>query len=251
MLSKMAFFQKKKPKISIDLKAPAHVAIIMDGNNRWAKSRKLPLQIGHKKGTENIEKISDACIEIGIKYLTIYAFSSENWDRPKEEVDYLMKLLDEYLEKEIESLMKKNVRIVISGDLERLSDKTKERITIIENKTKNNNALTLNVAFSYGGRQEIISAVKKIALAVNEKKISVDDITQELIAQNLYQPSIPDPDLLIRTAGDFRISNFLLWQSAYTELYFTEIFWPDFSKKDLQNAIINFNKRERRYGKRS
>lgn len=251
MLSKMAFFQKKKPKISIDLKAPAHVAIIMDGNNRWAKSRKLPLQIGHKKGTENIEKISDACIEIGIKYLTIYAFSSENWDRPKEEVDYLMKLLDEYLEKEIESLMKKNVRIVISGDLERLSDKTKERITIIENKTKNNNALTLNVAFSYGGRQEIISAVKKIALAVNEKKISVNDITQELIAQNLYQPSIPDPDLLIRTAGDLRISNFLLWQSAYTELYFTEIFWPDFSKKDLQNAIINFNKRERRYGKRS
>ena len=251
MLSKMAFFKKKKPENPFDLKAPAHVAIIMDGNNRWAKSRKLPLQIGHKKGTENIEKISDACIEIGVKYLTIYAFSSENWDRPKEEVSYLMKLLDEYLEKEIESLMKKNVRIVISGDLTRLSDKTKEHIVTIENKTKNNNALTLNVAFSYGGRQEIVDAVKKIALAVSEKKISVGDVTPELIAQNLYQPEIPDPDLLIRTAGDLRISNFLLWQSAYTELYFTETFWPDFSKKDLQNAIINFNKRERRYGKRS
>ncbi len=251
MLSKMVFFKKDKLENTAELKAPMHIAIIMDGNNRWAKSRKLPLQIGHKKGAENIEKISDACIKIGIKYLTIYAFSSENWDRPKEEVSYLMKLLDEYLEKEIESLMKKNVRIVISGDLTRLSDKTKERIATIENKTKNNNALTLNVAFSYGGRQEIVDAVKKIALAVNEKKISVDDVTQELIAQNLYQPSIPDPDLLIRTAGDFRISNFLLWQSAYTELYFTEIFWPDFSKKDLLNAIINFNKRERRYGKRS
>lgn len=246
----MSFFKKKKPEQSANLKIPLHVAIIMDGNYRWAKSRKLPLQMGHKKGTDNIEKISDACIDFGIKYLTIYAFSSENWDRPKEEVNYLMNLLDEYLEKEISSLMKKNVRIVISGDLTRLTEKIKSRIAQIEFQTKNNKALTLNVAFSYGGRQEIVDAVKKIALEVRENKISLDEITRETIARNLYQPSIPDPDLLIRTAGDLRISNFLLWQSAYTELYFTDIFWPDFSKKDLQNAIINFNKRERRYGKR-
>ena len=246
----MVFFRKKKSEQAANIKVPAHIAIIMDGNNRWAKSRKLPLQIGHKKGTDNIEKISDACIEIGVKYLTIYAFSSENWDRPKEEVSYLLKLLDEYLEKETESLMRKNVRIVISGDLARLSEKTKQRIVLIENETKNNDALTLNVAFSYGGRQEIADAVKKIAHKVSDKKINPDEITPELISHNLYQPSIPDPDLLIRTGGDLRISNFLLWQVAYTELYFTEIFWPSFSKKDLQNAIINFNKRERRYGKR-
>ena len=245
----MVFFRKKPDKLA-DLKVPAHVAIIMDGNYRWAKSRKLPLQIGHKKGTDNIEKVSDACIEIGIKYLTIYAFSSENWDRPKEEVAYLMKLLDEYLEKETASLMKKNVRIVISGDLTRLAQKTKDLIIKLEKQTQNNTALTLNVAFSYGGRQEIVDAVKKIALEVSANKLSVNEISQELIARNLYQPAIPDPDLLIRTAGDLRISNFLLWQSAYTELYFTETFWPDFAKKDLQNAIINFNKRERRYGKR-
>lgn len=246
----MAFFRKSKAILPADIKIPSHVAIIMDGNYRWAKARKLPIQVGHKKGTDNIEKVSDACIDLGVKYLTIYAFSSENWDRPQEEVSYLMNLLDEYLEKETESLMKKNVRIVISGDLTRLAEKTKQRITTIENQTKNNTALTLNVAFSYGGRQEIVDAVKKIVVEVKENKSSVDEITQDSIVRNLYQPQIPDPDLLIRTAGDLRISNFLLWQSAYTELYFTEIFWPDFAKKDLQNAIINFNKRERRYGKR-
>ena len=246
----MEFFKKNKSSASFDFKAPAHIAIIMDGNYRWAKSRNLPLQVGHKKGTDNIEKISDACIEIGIKYLTIYAFSSENWSRPKDEVSYLMNLLDEYLENQTESLMKKNVRILISGDLTRLSQKTKNRIAVIENETKNNKALTLNVAFSYGGRQEIVDAVKKIILENSKNNFDPSEINQELIAQNLYQPSIPDPDLLIRTGGDLRISNFLLWQSAYTELYFTDIFWPSFSKKDLENAIINFNKRERRYGKR-
>lgn len=245
----MAIF-KKKPSEVIDGKVPSHIAIIMDGNSRWAKSYKLPLQVGHKKGTENIEKISDACIEFGVKYLTIYAFSSENWERPKEEVSYLMNLLDEYLEKETASLTKKGVRIIISGDLSKLSEKTKKHILEVEEKTKNNKTLTLNVAFSYGGRQEIVDAVKKIVLEVEQNKISVNQITAQTISQHLYQPSIPDPDLLIRTAGDLRISNFLLWQSAYTELYFTETFWPDFSKKDLQKAIINFNKRERRYGKR-
>lgn len=244
------FFFKSKSLKDSEMKIPKHVAIIMDGNFRFAKSRGLPLAVGHKMGTDNIEKIADACIEIGIKYLTIYAFSSENWQRPKEEVSYLMKLLDEYLQKETQSLMKKGVRILISGDLKSLAESTKQRIHAIQDETKNNKTLTLNVAFSYGARQEISAAVRKIAALVEDKKIAVADIDENLIAQNLYQPQIPDPDLLIRTAGDHRISNFLLWQLAYTELYFTEIFWPSFSKKDLLNAIINFNKRERRYGKR-
>lgn len=236
--------------IDSDLKIPAHVAIIMDGNARWARSKNLPLQIGHKTGSENVRKVARSCIEIGVKYLTIYAFSSENWNRPQDEVNYLMKLLDDYLEKETKPLMEDGVKIVISGNLEKLSDATKLKIKSIEDSTKNNQALVLNVAFSYGSRQEIIDAVKKINLAVSKGEISVDQIDERIFAKNLYQPQIPDPDLLIRTAGDVRLSNFLLWQSAYTELYFTEVFWPNFSKEHLVQAIQDFNKRERRYGKR-
>ncbi len=238
-----------------NINIPQHVAIIMDGNFRWAKAQKFSLQVGHKKGTDNIENIVDACMEIGVKFLTVYAFSSENWNRPKDEVAYLMKLLDEYLEKDTQSLMKKNVKILISGDLRKLAESTKQRIKAIEDETRGNVAFTLNVAFSYGGRQEIVDAVKKITREIISDKIFLSEkidekITENLIAQNLYQPQIPDPDLLIRTGGDQRISNFLLWQSAYTEFYFTEIFWPDFSKKNLLEAIINFNQRERKYGKR-
>ncbi len=246
----MFFFKKKNPVEGLNLKIPQHVAIIMDGNYRWAKLKNFPLSYGHKKGVDNIEKIVDASIEFGIKYLTIYAFSSENWDRPADEVSYLIKLLNEYLDKEAKILMEKNVRILVSGDLAKLPEPTKQRISSVENETKNNSALVLNVAFSYGARQEIIDAVKKIATEILDKKIIPAQIDEAMIAQNLYQPSIPDPDLLIRTAGDMRISNFLLWQSAYTEFYFTEVFWPDFSKKNLQEAIINFNQRERKYGKR-
>ena len=244
------FFCKKKLSLEADSKVPAHIAIIMDGNARWAKSKKLPLQIGHKIGSENVRKVAESCIEIGVKYLTIYAFSSENWDRPEDEVTYLMKLLDDYLEKETKPLMEQGVKIIISGNLERLSQATKSKIKTIEDSTKDNEALTLNVAFSYGSRQEIIDAVKKISLEVSKGEISLDQINEQVIARNLYQPQIPDPDLLIRTAGDLRVSNFLLWQIAYTELYFTEVFWPDFTKEQLIQAIQNFNKRERRYGKR-
>lgn len=244
----MFFF--KKTQQPTDLKIPQHIAIIMDGNYRWAKKRNLPTAAGHKKGTDNIETVCDACINLGVKYLTIYAFSSENWDRPKEEVSYLMKLLDEYLDKEIKSLMDKNIKIIISGNLERLSPKTIQRIKVIEEETKNNNALLLNVAFSYGARQEIVDAAKKIAKQVQDQQIAIDKIDEKLFVQSLYQPEIPDPDLLIRTAGDLRISNFLLWQIAYTEFYFTDAFWPDFSEKNLKEAIINFNQRERKYGKR-
>ena len=234
----------------IQEKMPKHIAIIMDGNARWAKSKNLPLKIGHKIGAENIQKVAESCIDIGIKFLTVYAFSSENWNRPTQEVDYLMNLLDEYLTREMKPLMEKNVRILISGNLEKLSDSTKSKITEIEHLTKDNKALTLNVAFSYGSRQEITDAVKKIASDYKDGKINLSEINEELVAKNLYRCEIPDPDLLIRTAGDLRVSNFLLWQIAYTELYFTDSYWPNFSKKDLSLAIKSFNKRERRYGKR-
>ncbi len=245
----MNFFKKKTVK-TLDFKPVDHVAIIMDGNFRYAKARNLPIQIGHKKGVENIENIVDAAIEFGIKYLTIYAFSTENWNRPQDEVSYLMKLLDEYLEKETKILAQKNVRILISGKLDKLSQKTQEKIAKIESDTKNNTALTLIVAFSYGARQEIVDACKKIMLAISESSVKIEDVDEKLIAKNLYQPQVPDPELLIRTAGDYRISNFLLWQVAYTELYFTKKLWPEFSRQDLLEAIIDFNKRERRYGKR-
>ena len=222
----------------------------MDGNARYAREKNLPLRIGHKKGAENIQKIAENCIELGVKFLTIYAFSSENWNRPEDEVDYLMKLLDQYLSREIKPLIEKNIKIIISGNIDRLGDETKAKITEIENLTKNNSALTLNVAFSYGARQEITDAICKIARQYKADDISLNQINEELVAKNLYTPQIPDPDLLIRTAGDLRISNFLLWQIAYTELYFTETYWPNFSKTDLEEAISNFNQRERRYGKR-
>lgn len=247
----MGFFSSKKNnKKPLPTTIPAHIAIIMDGNARWASSKNLPLKIGHKKGAENIENIVSAAIEARVKFLTIYAFSSENWNRPADEVEYLIKLLDQYLSDEIKPLIEKGVRILISGNLEKLSAATKEKIREIEDVTKDNKVLTLSVAFSYGARQEIVDAVKKIAVLAQEKKIDLSEIDEDLIAKNLYNPQIPNPDLLIRTAGDLRVSNFLLWQIAYSELYFTEKFWPDFSKEDLIIAIENFNQRERRYGKR-
>jgi len=241
------FFSRKKNKEKVtNLKIPQHVAIIMDGNARWAKQKNLPIKIGHKAGSENVRKISENCIDLGVKFLTIYAFSSENWDRPQEEVNYLMNLLEEYLEKETKPLIEQGVKILISGNLQKLADSTKKKIIEIEEITKDNKALTLNVAFSYGSRQELVDAVKKIT----EQKIPAKEINEELISKNLYHPEIPDPDLLIRTAGDLRVSNFLLWQIAYSELYFTETYWPDFDKKNLLTAIQSFNKRERKYGKR-
>lgn len=246
----MFFSRKKDSDQDNNLKIPQHIAIIMDGNARWASAKKLPLKIGHKNGSENVQKTAQDCIELGVKFLTVYAFSSENWNRPAEEVQYLMNLLDEYLERETKPLMEKGIKLIISGNLDKVPESTKSKIYKAQELTKNNKSLTLNVAFSYGSRQEIIDAAKKIALAVSEGKISVDDVNEEQFSQNLYHPEIPDPDLLIRTAGDLRLSNFLLWQAAYTEFYFTKTFWPDFGKKDLLDAINSFNKRERRYGKR-
>ena len=231
-------------------KIPDHIAIIMDGNARYAKSKSLPIKVGHKIGSDNVQKIANNCIEIGVKYLTIYAFSSENWNRPKEEVDYLMSLLYEYLSKESQELIDSGIKIVVSGNLNSVEEKLKNKIRQVEELSKNNSKLTLSVAFSYGARQEIVDAVKKIAIAVKNQEIIIDDIDEDLFKKHLYHPEIPDPDLLIRTAGDLRISNFLLWQIAYTEFYFSEKFWPEFDKFELLKAINNFNKRERRYGKR-
>ena len=238
----------KKTNIK-DLKIPSHVAIIMDGNARWSKSKGLPTSLGHKEGSKNVQKVAESAIELGIKYLTIYAFSAQNWDRPKDEVEYLMKLMDEYLDKETAPLIEKGVKIIISGDLSKLSSLIQEKIKKIEDLTKNNQSLTLNVAFSYGSREEITNSVKNIAIELLNNNINMEEIDEDLIAKNFYH-QIPDPDLLIRTAGEYRISNFLLWQIAYSELYFTKALWPDFNKKELVNAIIEFNKRERRYGKR-
>ena len=243
------FFSKKSALNSL-AKIPDHIAIIMDGNARYAKSKSLPIKVGHKIGSDNVQKIANNCIEIGVKYLTIYAFSSENWNRPKEEVDYLMSLLYEYLSKESQELIDSGVKIVVSGNLNSVEEKLKNKIRQVEELSKNNSKLTLSVAFSYGARQEIVDAVKKIAIAVKNQEIIIDDINEDLFKKHLYHPEIPDPDLLIRTAGDLRISNFLLWQIAYTELYFSEKFWPEFDKFELIKAINNFNKRERRYGKR-
>ncbi len=245
----LKFFSKKTTLNSL-AKIPNHIAIIMDGNARFAKNKSLPTKIGHKMGADNVQKITDNCIEIGVKYLTIYAFSSENWNRPAEEVSYLMDLLYEYLSKESAELMKRGIKIIVSGNLDNVEERLKNKIKQVEELSKNNTKLTLNVAFSYGARQEIVDAVKKIAVAVKNQEIIINNIDEDLFKKNLYQPEIPDPDLLIRTAGDLRISNFLLWQIAYTELYFSEKFWPEFNKNELLKAINNFNKRERRYGKR-
>jgi len=229
---------------------PIHIAVIMDGNSRWAKNKNLPVAMGHKAGSLAIKTLVRAAAEFGVKYLTIYAFSTENWQRPKEEVGYLMFLLKEYLAKEINDLIKNDVRIIVSGNLENVDDSIVQRINEIAEQTKNNKTICLNVAFDYGSRKEIVDSVKKIASAIEQKKINLSDIDEDLISKNLYQPQVPDPDLLIRTSGDLRLSNFLLWQLAYSELYFTEKFWPDFSKEDLRKAILNFNHRKRNYGKR-
>ncbi len=234
----------------MDLKIPTHIAVIMDGNARWAKNKGLPSAMGHKAGSSAIKTLVKSAVELGVKYLTIYAFSTENWQRPKEEVGYLMFLLKEYLAKEVDELVKNGVKIVISGNLENVEKSIVENIKALEERTKDNKSICLNVAFDYGSRSEIVDCFKKIALDIQDKKIGLNEINEDLISKNLYQPQIPDPDLLIRTGGELRLSNFLMWQLAYSELYFTEKFWPDFSGSDLKEAILDFNKRKRNYGKR-
>ncbi|CDA17545.1 isoprenyl transferase [Acetobacter sp. CAG:267] len=226
-----------------------HIAIIMDGNGRWAKKRGMPRTFGHKKGAENVVKITRAMKESGVKYLTLYAFSTENWQRSKDEVDALMQLLNEYLDKELKEIMDNNVRIVFIGERYMLSDSIQAKMTFLEKESEKNTDLTLCIALSYGSRQEILFAVKKIAAKVKEGSMDISQITQDVFSEELYTKEIPDPDVLIRTSGEQRISNYLLWQSAYTELFFTNTLWPDFGKDELWDIINKFNQRERRYGK--
>ena len=221
----------------------------MDGNGRWAKKRGMPRTLGHKKGAENVVKITRAMKESGVKYLTLYAFSTENWQRSKDEVDALMQLLNEYLDKELKEIMDNNVRIVFIGERYMLSDSIQAKMTFLEKESEKNTDLTLCIALSYGSRQEILSAVKKIAAKVKEGSMDISQITQDVFSEELYTKEIPDPDVLIRTSGEQRISNYLLWQSAYTELFFTNTLWPDFGKDELWDIINKFNQRERRYGK--
>jgi undecaprenyl diphosphate synthase len=227
---------------------PLHIAIIMDGNGRWAKSRNLPRTAGHQQGAEALKDILEGCKEFGIKHLTLYAFSSENWKRPQTEITDLMGLLRLYLNRELATLHKNNICIRIIGDRTRLDKDIQDKITECEQLTQHNTALHLTIALSYGSRQEIAHAARRVAEEVASGRLSADDVTEESFSQYLYTAGTPDPDLLIRTGGEERLSNFLLWQSAYTELYFTDILWPDFKKEGLRAAIEEFKRRERRYG---
>lgn len=227
---------------------PKHVAIIMDGNGRWARKRLLPRKAGHKAGVERVKEIVETVGDLGIKYLTLYAFSTENWKRPDDEVSSLMKLLVYYLRNEIKTLHNNQVRIKVIGELNKLPSTPKQEILDAINLTKNNDKLILNIALNYGGRQDIIRAAKLFAKDVNDDKIKINQLDEETFNNYLYTSNDPDPDLLIRPSGELRISNFLLYQIAYTEFWFSNIYWPDFSKKHLYQAIIDFQQRDRRYG---
>lgn len=239
-----------KEQIHTD-KLPNHLAIIMDGNGRWAKQQGLLRVIGHENGTKSVREVVEASAEIGIKHLTLYAFSTENWNRPKVEVKTLMKLLVKSLKKEIKTLQDNDIRLNAIGCLNDLPKKAKEELEEVLEKTKNNKRMILTLALSYGSREELINMVKKISDKVKNNIISSDSIDESIINKHLYTQNLPDVDLLIRTSGEQRISNFLLWQIAYAELYFTSILWPDFKKHDLYTALIDYQNRERRFGKTS
>lgn len=232
-------------------KLPEHIAIIMDGNGRWAKKRGMLRNLGHKSGAKTVKQVVEACAEINVKYLTLYAFSTENWNRPKIEVELLMKLLISSLKKELETLQKNNIKLTTIGNLELLPKSVYNELTDVIEKTKNNTRLTLSLALSYGSREELIKTIKEISLKVKNNLISPENIDKSVINNHLYTRDLPDVDLLIRTSGEQRISNFLLWQIAYAELYFTEVLWPDFTKENLFEAILNYQNRERRFGKTS
>ena len=232
-------------------RVPRHVAVIMDGNGRWAKSRGLERTEGHVKGVETVRKITEIASQIGVGYLTLYTFSTENWNRPKEEVDALMNLIVVAIERETPDLIKNNVRLTMIGDIERMPDFARQRLARCMNDTAHCTGLTLVLALSYSSKWEILEAVRKIAAEAQAGELKISDINDTCIDNHLSTRGIPDPDLLIRTGGDLRISNFLLWQIAYSELYFSHKFWPDFSQDDFCEAIIEFQNRERRFGKTS
>jgi len=226
-------------------KIPRHVAIIMDGNGRWAISRGLPRVAGHKAGTENLRRVIRATVEFGIKYLTIYAFSTENWGRPPDEVQGLMHIVEDVIDRELNELNKEGVQLRHIGRLERLDPKLQKKVLKAIELTRNNDRLVLNIAFNYGGRDEIVQAIQRMM----RDGIKPDDVTVDIVNQYLYTAGVPDPDLLIRTSGELRLSNFLIWQGAYSEWYITPTYWPDFDKEEYRRAVESFAQRDRRYGK--
>ena len=230
---------------------PNHIAIIMDGNGRWAKSKGLLRNIGHQNGAKTVKEVVETCAKINVKYLTLYAFSTENWNRPKLEVELLMKLLISSLKKEVKTLQKNNIKLSTIGNLNSLPTKVANELKDVIEKTKDNNRLTLTLALSYGSQEELIKTIKEISLKVKNNLISPENIDKSVINNHLYDHYLPDVDLLIRTSGEQRISNFLLWEIAYAELFFSDILWPDFNKENLFEAILNYQNRERRFGKTS
>lgn len=235
--------------MTVTINSLQHIAFIMDGNRRWANKRRLPVAMGHKKGAEVLIDTAKAVKNLGVKYMTVYAFSTENWQREKSEVDGLMNLLRSYLDSSFKELEENNVKIVFIGERNMLAADIVAKMAKIEEKTAENDGMTLCVALSYGGRQEIVAAARKIAELVQGGSLKPEDIDAGLFASMLYTAGMPEPDLLIRTSGEQRISNYLLWQLAYSEMYFSQTLWPDFSKEELEKIVEDFNKRERRYGK--
>ena len=227
---------------------PNHVAIILDGNGRWAKSKGMPRNYGHTMGAKNVETVCKAANELGIKYLTLYAFSTENWNRPDAEVNALMNLLESYLKNCIKTADKNNMRVRVIGDINRLSDNFQNRIKVLEEKSASNTGLNLTIAINYGSRDEMLRAMKLLCKDCKAGKVDIEQIYEKVFASYLDTKEIPDPDLLIRTSGEQRLSNYLLWQLAYSEFYFTDVPWPDFHKKELEDAINAYNKRDRRFG---
>lgn len=240
---------KFSDNIELDMdKIPEHIGIIMDGNGRWAKKRNLPRTLGHKAGVETIRRVIKEGDRLGIKYMTLYAFSTENWKRPKDEVGALMKLLVQYLKQEIDELDSKGVVINVLGDISKLPKDCIEEISRAKDRTKDNHGIVMNVALNYGGRDELVKAMKNIGEDIKAGKIEIEDINEEMVNKNLYTTGMPDPDIIIRPSGEQRLSNFLLWQSAYSELWYSDICWPDFTEKDLRKAIYDYQNRDRRFG---
>jgi len=231
-----------------NMNVPQHIAIILDGNGRWAKARNMPRNYGHAQGSKNVERICEDAYKMGVKYLTVYAFSTENWNRPKSEVDALMTLLRNYMKTCLKTAEKNRMRVRVLGDLDGLDDDIRNRIMQLEEASKDNDGLNFQIAINYGSRDEMLRAMKKFGKDCAEGRVNPETITDEMYADYLDTAGIPDPDLLIRTSGEQRISNFLLWQLAYTEFYFTDVLWPDFTKKELARAIEQYNERDRRFG---
>lgn len=246
---KSASDEKLQNELKKSGEIPKHIAIIMDGNGRWAKKRGLPRVAGHKRGVDTVKDIVEACAEIGVKYLTLYTFSTENWKRPKDEVSTLMRLLLNSLKDRVDELCENDIKLTTIGDTEALPYEVQKQLKADIERTKNNKKMVLNLALSYSGRWEILEAVKKISKAVEKGDIRAEDINEKLFSQFLTTKDLPDPDLVIRTSGEFRVSNFLLWQIAYSEFVITDIYWPDFNRHHLYESIRAFQKRERRFGK--